>query len=155
MSVNTAAGTRISIGPIVEQDMPDTDAAAITLLSALTFVEIGEVETIGDYGDTVGDVTFASLGDSRTRHLKGLADAGTIDVTIGFDAGDAGQIALVAAQKDRSRWNYAFRVDFEDGMTDYFVAKVMSLSKSVGGAEDVIRRTASLGINSAIYEDAA
>jgi hypothetical protein len=155
MSVNTAAGTRISIGPIVEQELPATDAAAITLLGGLTYVEIGEVENIGDYGDTVGDVTFASLGDSRTRHLKGLADAGTMDLTIGFDNGDAGQIALVAAQKDRSRWNYAFKVTYEDGLTDYFLAKVMSLGKTVGGAEDVIRRSASLGINSPIYEDAA
>lgn len=152
MSINTAAGTRFFIGPRVDQDLPASESAAITLLSGLTYTEVGEVENLGDYGDEVGDVTFAALGDSRTRHLKGLSDAGTQDLTIGFDSGDEGQIALVAAQKDRSRWNYAVKITYTDGQTDYFVGKVMSMRKTVGGAEDVIRRSVSVGINSAVYE---
>lgn len=152
MPINTAAGTRLSIGPRLTAPLPDTEAAAISLLSGLTYVEVGELSNIGDYGDEVGDVTFAALADSRTRHLKGLADAGSVDLSIGFDVGDEGQLALVAAQKDRSQFDYPIKVEYVDGLVDYFAAKVMSSRKTVGGAEDVIMRTVTIGINSGIYE---
>lgn len=35
---------------------------------------------------------------------------------------------------------------------DYFAAKVMSSRKQVGGAEDVLKRAVSFGINSEIIE---
>lgn len=155
MSVTTAAGTRISIGPRLTADLPKTSAAAITLLSGLTYVAVGEVENIGDYGDETGDVTFAGLADSRTRHLKGLSDAGSVELGIGLDSGDAGQMALVVAQKDRNRFDYPFKVEYLDGSIDYFAAKVMSNKKGVGGAEDVIKRNVTIGINSEIYDVAA
>lgn len=152
MPINTAAGTRLSIGPRLSAKLPATEAAAITLLEGLTYVEVGELSNIGDYGDEVGDVTFAALADSRTRHLKGLADAGSVELTIGFDVGDAGQLALVEAQKDRSQFDYPVKVEYVDGLVDYFAAKVMSSRKTIGGAEDVITRAVTLGINSEIYE---
>lgn len=152
MPVNTAAGTRLSIGPRLSAKLPALESAAITLLAGLTYIEVGELENIGDYGDEVGDVTFSALADSRTRHLKGLADAGSSDLTIGFDVGDAGQLALVAAQKDRSQFDYPVKVEYVDGLIDYFAVKVMSSRKTVGGAEDVIKRTVTMGINSGIYE---
>lgn len=152
MSVTTAAGTRIGIGARLTADLPKDHTAALAVFEAATFVAVGEIENIGDYGDEVGDVTFAALADSRTRHLKGLADAGTVELTIGFDSGDAGQLALVEAQKDRSRFDYPFEVEYLDGTKDYFVAKVMSSKKGVGGAEDVLKRNVTIGINSEIFE---
>ncbi|MBK5004147.1 phage tail tube protein [Pseudomonas sp. S32] len=152
MPVTTAAGTKIFIGPRLTADLPKDAAAALTLLAAITYTEIGEVENIGDYGDEVGDVTFASLAASRTRHLKGLADAGSVDLSIGLLDDDAGQLALQAAQKDRSRFDYPVKVLYESGVADYFAAKVMSSRKQVGGAEDVLKRTVTVGINSEIYE---
>lgn len=152
MPVTTAAGTRIYIGPRLTADLPKDLAAARTLLVGITYTQIGEVENIGDYGDEVGDVTFAALADSRTRHLKGLADAGSVDLSIGLLDDDAGQIALQAAQKDRSRFDYPIKVEYESGYVDYFAAKVMSSRKQVGGAEDVLKRAVTIGINSEIIE---
>lgn len=152
MPVTTAAGTRIYIGPRLIADLPKDLAAAKTLLVGITYTQIGEVENIGDYGDEVGDVTFAALADSRTRHLKGLADAGSVDLSIGLLDDDAGQIALQVAQKDRSRFDYPIKVEYESGYVDYFAAKVMSSRKQVGGAEDVLKRAVSFGINSEIIE---
>lgn len=152
MPVTTAAGTRIYIGPRLTADLPKDLASAKTLLVGITYTQIGEVENIGDYGDEVGDVTFAALADSRTRHLKGLADAGSVDLSIGLLDDDAGQIALQAAQKDRSRFDYPIKVEYESGYVDYFAAKVMSSRKQVGGAEDVLKRAVTIGINSEIIE---
>ena len=95
MPINTGANTRISIGPRLSAKLPDTAAAAITLLAGLVYVELGEVESIGDYGDTINDVTFAALAAGRATHLKGLADAGTVELSIGFDAGDASSSAAI------------------------------------------------------------
>lgn len=152
MSFSTAAGTMISIGPRLTTDLPKVRATAITQLSAITYVDIGEVESIGDYGDSVGDVTFSSLGDARTRHAKGLADAGTIEIVMALTPGEAGQLALAAAGLDRSRYDYPIKVEYVDGSIDYFAGKVMGSKKSVGSAENVIKRTVTVGINSEIYE---
>jgi hypothetical protein len=152
MSINTGAGTRIFIGPRLLADLPADHTAAVTLLAALTYVEVGEMETIGDYGDTINDVSFSGLSSGRAKHLKGLADAGTVDLSIGFDAGDAGQLKLVEAFLDRSRFDYPIKVVYVDGETDYFAAKVMSNKKTGISVEGVLKRAVSLGVNSEIYE---
>ena len=155
MSINTGAGTRIYIAPRLAADLPADQAAAKTLLAGLTYVEIGEVESIGDYGDTINDVTFAGLAQGRAKHLKGLADAGTSELVVAFDAGDAGQLKLVEAFLDRSRYDYPFKVEYVDGEVDYFAAKVMSNKKSGITVEGVLKRNVTLGINSEIYEGTA
>jgi hypothetical protein len=132
--------------------LPATAAAAVTLLAGLAYVEIGELESIGDYGDTINDVTFSALASGRATHLKGLADAGTVELSIGFDAGDAGQLALVTAFLDRSQFDYPIKVEYVDGLVDYFAAKVMSNKKTGVSVESVVKRTVTLGINSEIYE---
>ncbi|WP_395589411.1 hypothetical protein [Pseudomonas sp. TR47] len=152
MSTNTGAGTRIYIGPRLTADLPADHAAAVALLSGLTYVEVGEVESIGDYGDTINDVTFAGLAQGRAKHLKGLADAGTSELVVAFDADDAGQLKLVEAFLDRSRYDYPIKIVYVDGETDYFAAKVMSNKKSGITVEGVLKRNVTLGINSEIYE---
>ncbi|MDM9594653.1 hypothetical protein QU617_15170 [Pseudomonas guariconensis] len=152
MSTNTGAGTRIYIGPRLTADVPADHAAAVALLSGLTYVEVGEVESIGDYGDTINDVTFAGLAQGRAKHLKGLADAGTSELVVAFDADDAGQLKLVEAFLDRSRYDYPIKIVYVDGETDYFAAKVMSNKKSGITVEGVLKRNVTLGINSEIYE---
>lgn len=155
MSINTGAGTRFSVGPRLTDDLPKDDAAALTLLSGLTYAQVGEVESVGDYGDEDADVSFTALSDSRVRHLKGASDAGTTSIVVGLDSGDAGQIAMAVAKKDRSRYDYAFKVEYVDGGIDYFAGKVMSDRKTNIGNGDVLRRNYGVGINSAIYETEA
>jgi len=152
MSINTGAGTRFYIGPRLSAELPAAKAAALTLLAGLTYVEVGEMESIGDYGDTINDVSFSGLASGRAKHLKGLADAGSAELSIGFDAGDAGQLALVEAFLDRSRFDYPVKVVYVDGETDYFAVKVMSNKKTGISVEGVLKRTVTLGINSEIYE---
>jgi hypothetical protein len=152
MPINTGAGTRLSIGPRLSAALPATSAAAITLLSGLAYVEVGELESIGDYGDTINDVSFSGLAAGRATHLKGLADAGTVELSIGFDVGDDGQLALIQAFLDRSQFDYPIKVEYVDGLVDYFACKVMSNKKTGVSVENVVKRTVSLGINSEIYE---
>ncbi len=162
MTVQAAAGTKIYIGttatPPNIEDL--SDAAALAEFQADSYIEVGEVENLGEYGDQSQDVTFESLSDSRTRHLKGTRDAGVLPLVVGDDPDDEGQVALVDAEA--SNLDYNFKIVLNNALTlggtgqvDYFYGKVMSKRKSVGGVNDVVRSNFSVGINSRIVTDPA
>lgn len=155
MTVRTAAGSKIYIGPANETADSEGD------FSGLPYTLIGEVEDLGTVGDTAGNTTFTSVGDRRVRKLKTTYDAGTMSITVGHDSADAGQDALLAAFTSDS--DYAFKVTLSDGSegspsaptTLYFRAKVMSKPYNIGNVENVVRRTFDLAINSEVIEVAA
>lgn len=157
MTVRTSAGTKYSIGPAIEGAFPTT----ATAYAALTpYVVIGEVEDGGEYGDDVGSTEFVSLGDRRLRRLKTTFDAGELTIIVGNDAADVGQSDLFEAIA--SDFNFAFKVENNDKLTtsgtnsiDYFSAMVAGGRKQVGTADNVVRRTFRLLINSPIVTVAA
>ncbi len=147
----TASGAKIYIGPAVTSS---TDTTAE--FAALTYTEIGLAETLGEFGDESNNVNFTALGDARVRKAKGARDAGTLALTVAHDPTDAGQAALEAAEATNNK--FAFKVVYPDRPTpngtdsiDYFRGLVMSKRKNVGSADNVIRRTYSLGIDSQIF----
>lgn len=152
MAISTTAGTKIYIGPVRE---PTVDTAGE--YAGLAYVEIGEVENLGEFGDESTIVTFLSVGDSRTRKLKGSRDAGTISLTVGRDPFDAGQEDLNDAEA--TKFEYAFKVVVADapdvGYADsvfYFGALVASARGTFNGADDVTRKSYQLAINTPIIE---
>lgn len=152
MSQMTGAGTQFFVGPVLTANLPSTSDAAITLLKGITYVEVGEVENLGDHGDESADVSFTGLKAARVSHHKGADDGGTMALPVALDNNDAGQIAMIAAKKYRGRFNHPFKVIYPDGETDYFVGKVMSIKKTNIGNGDVLRRNYSIGVNSEIFE---
>ena len=145
MPVNTAAGSKLSIG---------TKAAATdsTSYTADTYAEIGEIGNIGEFGDEVSSASFVALANRRARKFKGTYDAGDLQITVGFDSGDAGQVALNAALKDEGSDDYNFKVEFEDGDVFYFSGKVMSRRISVGAADDIVKANINIAISTAVLE---
>jgi hypothetical protein len=148
----TATGSKFYIGPSVTNG---TDTAAE--FAALAWVEVGLIETLGEYGDESSPVTFAAIGDGRTRKAKGSRDAGMMAVTVGRDATDVGQQALAAAERTYN--NYAFKVVLPNRLTvsgtdeiNYFRGLVMSRKKNVGGNDNVVRDTYNIGVNSELVE---
>lgn len=148
MSISTASGSQVFIGTT-------TAAENLSQFITDTYTEIGEVEDLGEFGDESEEVTFASLADARLQKLKGVRDAGSIPLVCAADDGDAGQDALIVAEADTLDFN--FKVILNDKMTlggtpseHYFRAKVMSKRLGVGSANNVVRKTFNLGINSEI-----
>lgn len=148
--ITTATGSKIFIGPAVPTTT-DTEAE----FSALTWVEIGLVESLGEFGDQSNAVNFSSLNDGRVRKAKGVRDAGNLALTVARDPSDAGQNALIDAEGTNNK--FAFKVTYPDRVTptgtdsiDYFRALVMSKRNNVGSADNVIRRSFELGIDSAL-----
>ena len=124
-----------------------------------TWVEIKGLENLGSLGDTSEEITFDEIGVNRRQKLKGVRDAGTMEVTAGIDSDDPGQAAVLAA--DATPHDYAFRLVFNDappGGTPSerrFVAKVMSVSEQFDTANNVMKLSMRLGVNSNVVRIAA
>lgn len=154
-NLNTAAGCRFALGG-------KTGAATEADFKADTYVDVGEIEDLGEFGDTFSSVTFTSLRDGRVRKYKGTADAGDLTLTVGLDNGDAGQQAVKTAHKDRSKGDYNIKITLNDGDPDaspavapttfYMRGKVMNNTVAAGSADNVVRRNITIGINSDIIE---
>lgn len=150
MAIGTSEGSTVFIGPV-------TAATTESALLALTFVEIGKVESIGEFGPQAQDVSFTPLKGPSVQHLKGAIDNGMLSVVCAHDPLDAGQIALKAAAA--TKFEYAVKIvlndeaDANDTPTT-FVGRgpVFSTRANVGGANDVTKRTFGIGLN-AFFED--
>jgi hypothetical protein len=149
-NVNPAGGTRIFIGgPNQNRHSVQAD------YEADSYIEIGEIEDGGEFGDDSAPIEFTSLQDSRKRKYKGPRDAGTQNIVVGDDPTDSGQLALEAAEAQSL--NYNFKVVLNDKLTlagqnsvHYFIGQVMSKRRSIGNATAVVKRTFAIGINSSI-----
>lgn len=148
----TSANTKIYIGPVADKSV-DTAAK----FSALTYVEIGLAESLGEHGDESASISFTALSSSRVLTLKGPRSGGTLPLTVGADPLDPGQIALGAAEL--TKFDYAVKIVYPDrpnpsgtDSVEYFRAKVMSRRRNVGDASAVMRRSYPLAINSDIVE---
>lgn len=157
MGVNTTSGARLYIGSTaIPNNIEDlTDTQALADFQEDSYVEVGEIENLGEVGDEATDVTFASLKDSRTRHFKGTRDAGTMTIVVGDDPTDEGQDALIAAEAQT--FDYNFKVVLNDALTlggsgseHYFYGKVMSKRHVFNDVNSITRRNFAIGVNSRI-----
>jgi hypothetical protein len=153
MTIQTSAGIKFSVGPVQTVTEYATNAAAVLVLAALIFVEVGEVEDAGEIGDEAATQSFTALNNRRVRKVKSTYDAGTQTLSLGLDRADAGQIAMKAALKSDS--NYAFKIEYIDGECDYYVGQVTTFRDSIGGADAIRKASTAIAINSAIFTAAA
>ena len=155
MGVNTNFGSTLAISTATTTSDTDTQAE----FEALAYTTVGSIESLGPFGDQYADVPFNSLSDGRVQHFKGSADAGTFTLTVGFDAADTGQDALMAALADVTGI-YAFRVQLGDASsgspsaptTQFFLGRVMGAPLNIGAANNITKRDVTIGIISAIIQ---
>lgn len=143
----TTSGTTLGISTT----LPTTEDQAG--YDALTFVDIGELTNLDEYGRVYNEVTSNPLNTRRTRKYKGQYDEGSPSLTVDREGGDAGQVAVKSALALDT--NAAFAVTHQDGSIDYFSAKVMSFTNSVGGADSMYEANIQLGIDTDIIEKPA
>lgn len=158
MTINTAHGVDIAIGPVIT--IHPLNPPILSDYEGLSYISLGEVEDGGQVGDESTAVTFTALADGRTRKLKGPRDAGTMAIVCGADTTDEGQDAFVAAEA--TIFDYAIQVTLNDQVTLsgmptvlYFAGKVMSKRRNIGNVSNVVRYTFNLAVNTAILEIAA
>ena len=150
------AGTKLYIGTALASNGTDMVASDF---SAQVWAEIGGTTNLGSAGDTSSLITSEHIGVGRTRKLKGTRNAGSMAVVADLDYADAGQLALIAAEKTPG--TYAFRVVFNDAPAGgtpserYFVALVMSATEQLDEANNSMKLNATLEIDSNIVRVAA
>lgn len=151
MSLHPVAGCRIFIGGKLASKNADFVEADF---AGETWVEIDGWSQMGSFGDTAQEITTSLINRGRDIRQKGTRNAGTMENVFAVIPGDAGQEALIAAEKTRD--DYAFKIEYNDadGLTGsepskaYFVALVMSANDAGGEANTVRNLNASVAINS-------
>lgn len=151
------AGAKIYIGGTLDTKATDFIEADFT---SQTWVEIDGWETAGALGDASADITTQLINRNRDITQKGTRNAGSMENRFAIIAGNAGQAALIAAEK--TKLNYAFRIVYDDKLTgggtgseEKFVALVMDASRANGSANTVRLMNGNLKINSNIVAKAS
>ncbi len=152
MTVQTAAGCKLSIS-----DAAST-AANQTAFEAETFIEVGEISDLGEFGAEFSTITHTSLSDRIVRKFKGTEDPGSLQLQLGYDPDDTGQAECKTALASDNEW--AFKVELNDSAgvsptTFYFRGRVMSFKRQPGGPESIVTAQCNIGINTRPIEVAA
>lgn len=147
-----ATGTRVYISTAVTSAPADSAA-----YGALSWTEIGDVESLGDFGDEAQILTANSLGRSRVVKVKGPYDAGSLTITVLDKPDDTGQAAAKVAAG--TSYDYPIKVILPNPVTvggtgeiAYLIGKVSSKSLNVGDATNIVKRRFTVAINSEITE---
>lgn len=141
MGIEATSGSGVAIGPI--NDTAETSAA----YAALTYTEVGDVESIGEFGDTAATISFTSLTAARVRKRKGVRDAGDMSLVVADNPEDEGQEALIEAEAGED--SYAIRVTTRNRVV-YFRALVATARQGAQEANNILKRNYNLLIDSKI-----
>lgn len=150
------AGSKLYIGAALA--FAGTDLVAADF-AAQVWTQVKGKTDLGSAGDTSQLITSEHIDEARTRKLKGTRNAGSMSVVCDLDYSDAGQLAVIAAEKTKE--SYAIRLVFNDAPSGgtpserLFVAFVMSAAETYSQANSVQQLNATLEIDSNIVRVAA
>ena len=89
MAVNSSIGGTLSV---VASTPATEDESGY---EALSFIEVENVISVGEFGDNSEDITFNLLKSGRTSHVNGVRDLGEIAVSCAYDDQNNTGIELV------------------------------------------------------------
>ena len=160
MAIAATTGAKIYISASGAVPTANTAATTATQYAALTYVEIIDVESIGEFGDQASVIEFTALGDARVRKRKGVRNAGDCTVVVARNPLENGHKAITAAEA--TEFTYAFKILLADGAdandTDsvfYFRALVGTANLQGLSSNEIIKRAYNLLIDSPIVEVAS
>ena len=114
--------------------------------SALTFTQIGELESLGEFNIRNASVSFANLCTGKTSLLKGAEEGVEFDIGVAMDREDAGQAIMKSARESLTQ-RVSLRIVDNAGDTVYCDAFVMGERVAGGaGTNDVRMNVYSIGV---------
>lgn len=144
--IHSAAGTSLNIATVAGAPVT-VDAAGF---AAKTYVEVGEITNIGDFGATVNVINHSPLSNRIIQKFKGSINNGSGSYEFASKASDAGQILVKAASVSDTA--YAVKIVEQDGAITYFMCLFTSFVKKIGTIDNVVAGSANYEITSAIIE---
>lgn len=149
MALQTSAGILLSL---VEGAPATYDAAGF---GALTLVDVGDIESIGEFGGTSQINNFTGLTDIVVQKFKGAFDAGSFGLGLGQDRSDAGQALLVAAAVPTNNAVQSVSVTFTNGDIAYFTCIISSYTTNISDVNSIVKSTAQIELNNLVVFVAA
>ena len=151
MAKLTSTGTKLSV---VAEDPTTFNEAGYEAMT--TFIEVGEVIDLPEYGPNVQVVESNPLATGVTEKFKGFINYGSQSMGLEFDAEDAGQIILAAGVEGAEKnTQHAVKIEYQDGSVDYYSARIFSYTKAPGSANSMVGSTVQVEINTPITRVAA
>lgn len=157
MTIKTGTGCTIAIGTTLA-----APGGTQTEYEADAYASLGNVESIGEFGDVRSSVEFAALSDGRKQKARGIADAGDSVITYAHSTADSGQDALKTAFEATSQASdeFNFRVLLNDQIATnptkfYFRARILGRRVQEVKNDGVVMVQATLAINTTVLEVAA
>jgi|SRR6185503_2787559 len=141
MTVRTSAGSTIAISAATPATFDEVGYAA------LSFTNIGEVTDLGEFGREYALVTHNPIATRGTVKRKGSYNEGSMDLKLGLDNNDAGQI--IASSASESDADHSIKLTLQDGSVYYFQAQVMSFKVNVGSVDNVTAASIKLELTTA------
>lgn len=148
MEVQTSTGLTLS----VVADTPATEDQAG--YEALSYIEVGEVVSVSEYGASQEVVNHQPLKTGITEKYKGFTNYGSVAVEMGRVASDAGQQALADGTSGGANdfSEHSFKFEYPSGDVDYFQGKIFGYTKNPGGANSIVSASTNIEINTKITE---
>lgn len=102
--------------------------------SSDTYTEIGGAKMLpGSIGPEFAEIEVTTLADVYKQSIKGVADAGDLEIGGNYDNADTGQTALAAAADDDDAVNvYNVKIVTPNARQFYVKARVMSFRTQFG-----------------------
>lgn len=116
--------------------------------AALTYTDVGEVLSIGEFGGSADEVQSQPLATGVTEFFRGFIQYGNPSLGLERDSTDAGQ-AILKDHFDGAQKGAAFsaKVTLPDGEVVYLDVRAFSYNVNVGSANSMIGSTANLRVN--------
>jgi hypothetical protein len=112
---------------------------------ALTFIDIGNVGSIGEIGTQTNILTYDTLDTTVIQKAKGMSNAGDPAIEVARDKTDTGQDALRTAALATSD-AYAFELTMANGDVIYNRGVVSGPTRPMGRNEDFDLEVFQLGL---------
>tara|TARA_R110000824_G_C14999730_1_gene656103 strand:- start:358 stop:807 length:450 start_codon:yes stop_codon:yes gene_type:complete len=145
--VFTSTGTLYAVAAAV----PATYDSAGFL--ALTWVPVGEVTDMGEYGATYEVVSHNPIATKRTIKRKGTVNYGALSMQLGRDPADAGQALLIAGVDGAaSDTVHSHRVTLQDGTIQYVTGQIFSYTTNIGSSNQIVGAAVTVELDNAIVE---
>ena len=142
-NVFTTLGTTLSVVAGVPASF---DASGY---EALTYVAVGEVGDLGEFGGTREVVTFTPVGTGIVAKRPGSIDYGQMSLQIGRDAADVGQIALQSALDGAESGKvHSFELVDRNGDTLFYTGIVSSFTYNAGSANTIFGGSCTIDLTS-------
>jgi hypothetical protein len=138
MGVRTSAGTTLAISAGVPATFNSAGYAA------LTYTTVGEITNLGEFGREYALVTHNPIDTRGTQKFKGSFNEGALELQLGLDTDNAGQILMKAAVLS-DNW-YAVKITDQKGDVYYMQVSVMSFKVGLNNVDAITSATASLQI---------